>query len=231
MKLRFLDRIEIEDRKVKLIYAFYDTALLYQIQLGLENPAKADPIPPWMTQWGHKEQGLAASSDLGVATCPGLVTSTGHRQDSSMENFSASDPAPFPSDLFPPAVDVVVIGAGHDGLVAAGYLAKAGLRVAVVEAADNEAGWRPRLWFRRRPANRHFPRAGPRLGCPRASPPISSCGNAGSSSSSPTRLTCRSIPTGRHSHSGAITRAPQPRSRGTRTLTPALFWSSPTCSM
>jgi ketosteroid isomerase-like protein len=36
MKLRFLDRIEIEDRKVKLIYAFYDTALLYQIQLGLD---------------------------------------------------------------------------------------------------------------------------------------------------------------------------------------------------
>src|ERR1700684_712471 len=40
MKLRFLDRIEIEDRKVKLIHAFYDTALLYQIQLGLEGPTK-----------------------------------------------------------------------------------------------------------------------------------------------------------------------------------------------
>jgi ketosteroid isomerase-like protein len=48
MKLRFLDRIEIEDRKVKLIYAYYDTALLYQIQLGLEGPTKANPIPPWM---------------------------------------------------------------------------------------------------------------------------------------------------------------------------------------
>jgi ketosteroid isomerase-like protein len=48
MKLRFLDRIEIEDRKVKLIHAFYDTALLYQIQLGLEGPTKANPIPPWM---------------------------------------------------------------------------------------------------------------------------------------------------------------------------------------
>lgn len=48
MKLRFLDRIEIEDRKIKLIYAFYDTALLYQIQLGLAGPTKADPIPPWM---------------------------------------------------------------------------------------------------------------------------------------------------------------------------------------
>ena len=41
MKLRFLDRIEIEDQKVKLIYAFYDTALLYQIQLGLEGPTRA----------------------------------------------------------------------------------------------------------------------------------------------------------------------------------------------
>jgi hypothetical protein len=49
MKLRFLDRIEIKDRKVKLIYAFYDTALLYQIQLGLEGPTKQNPIPPWMT--------------------------------------------------------------------------------------------------------------------------------------------------------------------------------------
>jgi ketosteroid isomerase-like protein len=48
MKLRFLDRIEIEDRKIKLVYAFYDTALLYQVQLGLQGPTKADPIPPWM---------------------------------------------------------------------------------------------------------------------------------------------------------------------------------------
>lgn len=48
IKLRFLDRIDIEDGKVKLVNAFYDTALLYQIQLGLEGPTKADPIPPWM---------------------------------------------------------------------------------------------------------------------------------------------------------------------------------------
>jgi ketosteroid isomerase-like protein len=48
MKLRFLDRIEVEDGKIKLIYAFYDTALLYQIQLGLEGPTKGAPIPPWM---------------------------------------------------------------------------------------------------------------------------------------------------------------------------------------
>jgi ketosteroid isomerase-like protein len=48
MKLRFLDRIVIEDGKIKLIFAFYDTALLYQIQLGLEGPSKENPIPPWM---------------------------------------------------------------------------------------------------------------------------------------------------------------------------------------
>jgi hypothetical protein len=46
--LRFLHRIEIEDGKDKLIYAFYDTALPYQIQLGLEGPTKANPIPPRM---------------------------------------------------------------------------------------------------------------------------------------------------------------------------------------
>jgi ketosteroid isomerase-like protein len=48
IKLRFLDRIDIEDRKIKLIHAFYDTALLYQIQLGLQGPTKENPIAPWM---------------------------------------------------------------------------------------------------------------------------------------------------------------------------------------
>ncbi|HEX5587453.1 MAG TPA: NAD(P)/FAD-dependent oxidoreductase [Acidimicrobiia bacterium] len=44
------------------------------------------------------------------------------------------------SDQLPTVVDVVVIGAGHNGLVAAGYLAKVGLRVAVVEAAETPGG-------------------------------------------------------------------------------------------
>ena len=48
MYLRFLNRIEIEDGMVKLVHAYYDTALLYQIQLGMEGPTKANPIPPWM---------------------------------------------------------------------------------------------------------------------------------------------------------------------------------------
>lgn len=48
--------------------------------------------------------------------------------------------APPASDPLPRAVDVVVIGAGHNGLVAGGYLAKDGLRVAVVEAADTPGG-------------------------------------------------------------------------------------------
>jgi phytoene dehydrogenase-like protein len=53
---------------------------------------------------------------------------------------TASTPAALASDQLPTSVDVVVIGAGHNGLVAAGYLAKAGLRVAVVEAAKDPGG-------------------------------------------------------------------------------------------
>ena len=36
--------------------------------------------------------------------------------------------------------DVVVIGAGHNGLVAAGYLARAGKKVMVVEQRDRVSG-------------------------------------------------------------------------------------------
>ena len=36
--------------------------------------------------------------------------------------------------------DSIVIGAGHNGLVCAAYLAKAGRKVLVVEAADHVGG-------------------------------------------------------------------------------------------
>ncbi len=38
------------------------------------------------------------------------------------------------------SADIIVIGAGHNGLVAANYLAKAGLRVLVVERSDRVGG-------------------------------------------------------------------------------------------
>jgi phytoene dehydrogenase-like protein len=44
------------------------------------------------------------------------------------------------TSVLPAAVDVAVIGAGHNGLVSACYLAKAGLRVAVVEANERPGG-------------------------------------------------------------------------------------------
>jgi phytoene dehydrogenase-like protein len=44
------------------------------------------------------------------------------------------------ADDLPESADVVVIGAGHNGLIAAGYLAAAGLEVAVLEAADAPGG-------------------------------------------------------------------------------------------
>jgi ketosteroid isomerase-like protein len=56
IKLRFLDRIDIEDRKIKLVYAFYDTALLYQIQLGLDGPTQENPVAPWMLAMGSGQR-------------------------------------------------------------------------------------------------------------------------------------------------------------------------------
>jgi ketosteroid isomerase-like protein len=48
INLRFLHRIDVEDGMIKLVHAYYDTALLYQIQLGLDGPTRENPITPWM---------------------------------------------------------------------------------------------------------------------------------------------------------------------------------------
>jgi len=40
--------------------------------------------------------------------------------------------------------DTIIIGAGHNGLVAAGFLAKSGRKVLVLEAADTAVGRAPR---------------------------------------------------------------------------------------
>lgn len=48
INLRFLHRIDIEEGMITLVHAYYDTALLYQIQLGLDGPTRENPIAPWM---------------------------------------------------------------------------------------------------------------------------------------------------------------------------------------
>lgn len=60
MHLTFLDRIDIEDGMIKLVYCYYDTALLYQIQLGLEGPSKEKPITDWMVAMAAKKRPAAA---------------------------------------------------------------------------------------------------------------------------------------------------------------------------
>ena len=47
-KVPYLHRIEIKDGKIILVHSYYDTALFYQVQLGLEGPTMENPIAPWM---------------------------------------------------------------------------------------------------------------------------------------------------------------------------------------
>ncbi|MDB5425832.1 MAG: hypothetical protein JWQ29_3248 [Phenylobacterium sp.] len=47
-KVPYLHRVEVQDRKIKLVHSYYDTALFYQVQLGLEGPTREQPIAPWM---------------------------------------------------------------------------------------------------------------------------------------------------------------------------------------
>lgn len=54
IRFRFLHRILVQDSMVKEIFCYYDTAILYQIQLGLEGPTKESPIAPWMMEMGKK---------------------------------------------------------------------------------------------------------------------------------------------------------------------------------
>src|SRR5215210_3539385 len=93
--------------------------------------------------------------------------------------------APTPDQL-PREADVVVVGAGHNGLVAAAYLAQAGLDVLVVEASPTIGGMtstnpmapRRRSTSSTRPPAR--PRCSGRRPFPRisASSPATGCGCA-----------------------------------------------------
>lgn len=61
------------------------------------------------------------------------MTSMGSRQFHTQETEMSGSP-------LPTAADAVVVGGGHNGLVAAGFLAKAGLRPVVLEARPNVGG-------------------------------------------------------------------------------------------
>ena len=51
-KVAYLHRVEVQDRKIRLVRSYYDTALFYQVQLGVEGPTMEQPIAPWMKAVG-----------------------------------------------------------------------------------------------------------------------------------------------------------------------------------
>ncbi len=59
MRFRFLHRVRVENGKIKEVFSYYDTALPYQIQLGLVGPSKESPIPPWMMAMAEKKNKAA----------------------------------------------------------------------------------------------------------------------------------------------------------------------------
>jgi ketosteroid isomerase-like protein len=56
MNFRFLHRIKFKNSKVVEVFSYYDTALPYQVQLGLQGPTKESPIPPWMMEMAKKQR-------------------------------------------------------------------------------------------------------------------------------------------------------------------------------
>ena len=48
----YLHRVEVQDGMIKRVHSYYDTALFYQIQLGLQGPTMEDPVTPWMKAVG-----------------------------------------------------------------------------------------------------------------------------------------------------------------------------------
>src|SRR4051812_38005635 len=86
----------------------------------------AEGLPPARATAAHPRPGLPLEACL----CNRSL-----RRDEGTPMQTTADPSPAePAGRLPAEVDVAVIGAGHNGLVAAGYLAAAGLEVCVLEA-------------------------------------------------------------------------------------------------
>ncbi|MDB5425833.1 MAG: hypothetical protein JWQ29_3249 [Phenylobacterium sp.] len=62
-KVPYLHRIEVEGRQIKSVRSHYDTALFYQVQLGVQGPTMENPIPPWMKALAAEAAVRAHKSD------------------------------------------------------------------------------------------------------------------------------------------------------------------------